>query len=125
MSTAAKLIADLSSDSEVNHKDVQKIIEALVQTVAKGLKKNGAFKIPLLANFRIVKKKASPACIRKVFGKEMEVTAKPVSTTIKIRPTKHFVKVVLIFTIFDLVINPLHGFSLRKYVFYDVHYKLK
>lgn len=95
MPTVGGLIADVASEAAVAQKDVKKTIEALTKIAANELKKNGTFKIPFLANFKLVQKKAREGGIKKCFGKQMEVAARPASSSVKIVATKHLINAVL------------------------------
>ena len=74
----------------VTRKDVKAVIEAIAEIGYKELKKTGAFFVPGLANFVVVKKPATKA--RKginPFTKEPTIfKAKPARKIIKARPVK-------------------------------------
>ena len=91
MPTAVGLIADVAAATDATQKDVKKILEAVTLVAAKELKKNGTFKMPFLANFKLVQKKAREGGIRTCFGKQMEVPARPASPSVKIVATKQFI----------------------------------
>ena len=94
MPTAAELIADVASEAAVAQKDVTSVIEALTKIAAKEPKKNGVFKIPFLANFKLVKKKAREGGVKKCFGKKFEIQPRPASLSVKILATKQLINAV-------------------------------
>lgn len=88
----SSLIADVASEAAVTQNDAKRVIEALTKIAAKELRDNGVFKLPFLANFREVKKKAREGGMKKCFGKECEIPARPATSSVKIVATKHFIK---------------------------------
>ena len=75
---------------EVSKKQVKEIVEALVATGHKELKKNGTFVLPGFAKFVVVKKAARPSRkgINPFTKLEQTFAAKPASKTVRARPVK-------------------------------------
>ena len=75
---------------EVSKKQVKTIVEALVATGHKELKKSGTFVLPGFAKFVVVKKPAKPARkgINPFTKLEQTFAAKPASKTVRARPVK-------------------------------------
>jgi nucleoid DNA-binding protein len=75
---------------EVSKKQVKEIVEALVATGHKELKKSGTFVLPGFAKFVVVKKPARPARkgINPFTKLEQTFAAKPASKTVRARPVK-------------------------------------
>jgi DNA-binding protein HU-beta len=85
----SELIGKLASDS-LSKKDVKGVLEGLAEVGYKELKRTGAFLVPGLAKFVVIKKPATKA--RKginPFTKEPTIfKAKPARKVIKARPVK-------------------------------------
>jgi DNA-binding protein HU-beta len=75
---------------EVSKKQVKSIVEALVATGHKELKKSGTFVLPGFAKFVVVKKPARPARkgINPFTKLEQTFAAKPASKSVRARPVK-------------------------------------
>ena len=75
---------------EVSKKQVKEIVEALVATGHKELKKTGTFVLPGFAKFVVVKKPAKPARkgINPFTKQEQTFAAKPASKSVRARPVK-------------------------------------
>jgi nucleoid DNA-binding protein len=75
---------------EVSKRQVKTIIEALVATGHKELKKTGTFVLPGFAKFVVVKKPAKPARkgINPFTKLEQTFAAKPASKSVRARPVK-------------------------------------
>ena len=75
---------------EVSKKQVKTIVEALVATGHKELKKSGTFVLPGFAKFVVVKTPAKPARkgINPFTKLEQKFAAKPASKTVRARPVK-------------------------------------
>src|ERR1035437_7998640 len=75
---------------ELSKKHVKTIVEALVATGHKELKKSGTFILPGFAKFVVVKKPAKPARkgINPFTKLEQPFAAKPASKSVKARPVK-------------------------------------
>ena len=91
MLSKSQLVEKLVASSEgVSKKNVKELLQALTDIAHKELKKTGAFVMPGLAKFVVVKKPATKA--RKginPFTKEPTVfKAKPARKVLKIRPVK-------------------------------------
>ena len=91
MLSKTQLIEKLVAGSDgLSKKNVKSLVEGLAEIAHKELKKSGAFVVPGLAKFVVVKKPATKA--RKginPFTKEpMEFAAKPASKTVKASPLK-------------------------------------
>jgi DNA-binding protein HU-beta len=91
MMTKSELIEAITSENEgLSKKDVKGVVETLAQVGYKQLKKSGAFLVPGLAKFVVIKKPATKA--RKginPFTKEPTVfKAKPARKIIRARPVK-------------------------------------
>ena len=91
MMTKSELIEAITSEHEgLSKKDVKGVMETLAQVGYKQLKKSGAFLVPGLAKFVVIKKPATKA--RKginPFTKEPTVfKAKPARKIVRARPVK-------------------------------------
>jgi nucleoid DNA-binding protein len=75
---------------EISKKHVKEIVEALVATGHKELKKNGIFVLHGFAKFVVVKKPAKPARkgINPFTKLEQTFAAKPASKSVRARPVK-------------------------------------
>ena len=75
---------------EVSKKQVKEILEAVVATGHKELKKTGTFVLPGFAKFVVVKKPAKPARkgINPFTKLEQTFAAKPASKAVRARPVK-------------------------------------
>jgi len=75
---------------ELSKKHVKEVVEALVTTGHKELKKNGIFVLPGFAKFVVVKKPAKPARkgINPFTKVEQTFAAKPASKSVRARPVK-------------------------------------
>ena len=88
MPKACDFFSAIAAETGMNKKDVKKVLDAIVATVAREVKKSGAFKIPKLAAIKMIKKRAREAGTRKMFGKDVQVLAKPATTAVKAYPSK-------------------------------------
>jgi DNA-binding protein HU-beta len=87
----AQLIEKLTGQSNgVSKKNVKEIVEGLATVAYKELKKSGAFVVPGLAKFVVVKKPATKARegINPFTKEPMMFKAKPARKVIKARPVK-------------------------------------
>ncbi len=88
--TKSELIEKLTGSGSLSKKDVKGVLEELAGVAYKELKKTGAFLVPGLAKFVVIKKPATKA--RKginPFTKEPTIfKAKPARKVIKARPVK-------------------------------------
>ena len=89
MPKAGNFFATIAAEAGMNQKDVKMVLDAIIAAVARELKKSGVFKIPKLAAIKMIRKRAREAGIRKMFGKEVQVAARPATTTIKAYANKH------------------------------------
>ena len=48
----------------------------------------GVFRISALATFKVLHKKASPANVKQMFGRDVQVAAKPARSVVKATPVK-------------------------------------
>ena len=88
MPKAGDFFATIAAETGLNQKDVKKVLDAIIAAVAREVKKNSAFKIPRLAAIKMIRKRAREAGARKMFGKEVQVAARPATTAVKAYPSK-------------------------------------
>jgi DNA-binding protein HU-beta len=88
--TKSQLIEAIATQNEFAKKDVKTTLEALSALAYKELKKKGAFVVPGLAKFVVIKKPATKA--RKgtnpFTGEPMTFKAKPARKIVRARPVK-------------------------------------
>ena len=83
-------IRDLSEVSGVPKRDCKKVLDGLSKVLAKHVKATGTCTIPNLVRVKKVVTKARPAGVRKAFGKQIEVGARPERQRLRISPLKKF-----------------------------------
>ena len=88
MPKACDFFAAIAAETGVNQKDIKKVLDAIIAAVAREVKKSGVFKIPKLAAIKMIKKRAREAGTRKMFGKDVQVLAKPATTAVNTYPSK-------------------------------------
>ena len=72
-------------NNRISQKDARKVIDAVKNVIVHQLNEKGAVKVPNIATFRLKAKPAREAGIRKVFGKEVHLAAKPATSKLRIR----------------------------------------
>ena len=88
MPKASDFFAAIAAETGLNQKDVKNVLDAIIAAVAREVKKNNVFKIPKLAAIKMIRKRAREAGTRKMFGKEVQVLARPATTSIKAYASK-------------------------------------
>ena len=91
MLSKTQLIEKLVAGSDgLSRKNVKTLVEGLAEIAHKELKKTGAFVVPGLAKFVVVKKPATKARMGKnpFTGEEMMFKAKPARKIVRARPVK-------------------------------------
>ncbi len=83
MPKAGDFLGAIAAETGLKQKDIKSVLDAIIEAVAREVKKNRVFKIPRLAAIKMTTKRAREAGTRKVFGKEVQVAARPATTTIK------------------------------------------
>lgn len=90
--TKSKLVASIADSTELERKDVSKVINELKNVIEGHLKKNGAgqFTLPGLLKMKVVRKPATKRRkgINPFTGEETMFKAKPAHNVVKIRPLK-------------------------------------
>jgi len=87
----SELLKSLADATELNKKDVQKVLDAIADMVGKNLGKKGpgVIALPGLVKIKVVNKPAQPA--RKgvmVLGQLRDLPAKPASRKVRVLPLK-------------------------------------
>ena len=90
--TKTQILAEIAESTELSKKDVQAVIDELSNVIERHIRKRacGEFVLPGLMKIQTVKKparKARPG-VNPFTGEEIMISAKPASTTVKIRPLK-------------------------------------
>ena len=88
MPKACDFFASIAAETGLSQKDVKKVLDAIIEAVAREVKKNSVFKIPKLAAIKMIRKRAREAGTRNMFGKDVQVLAKPATTAVKAYPSK-------------------------------------
>ena len=88
MPKAGNLFAAIAAETGLDQKDVKSVIDAISKAIVRDVKKSGVFKIPKLAAIKMIRKRARDAGARKMFGKEVQVAARPATTTLKAYASK-------------------------------------
>ncbi len=88
MPRAGDFFAAIAAETGLNQTDVKKVLDAIIAAVARELKKSGVSKIPRLVAIKMIRKRAREAGARKLFGKEVQVAARPATTTVKAYASK-------------------------------------
>ena len=78
-----KAIAD---EHGLKVKECSQVFNSLVDVATKEVKKIGLFTVPGLCSIKTRTKPATKAGVRKLFGKEVKVSAKPAKTIVKVYP---------------------------------------
>jgi len=86
--TKAELIEAIAKDTELTKKAAGEALEAAVEAIKKGIKKDGALTIPDFGTFKISKRKARTGRNPQT-GKEIQIKA---SKSVKFRPSPSFKK---------------------------------
>lgn len=76
----------VSSDSNMNRKDVENVLSTVAKVSKKALKQGKKLDIPGICSLHVVKKPATIAGKRMAFGKMVKTKAKPASQVTKCRP---------------------------------------
>eukprot|EP00973_Karenia_brevis_P080209 11126418-Karenia_brevis.AAC.1 len=80
---AAKVYRLLADASTVSPQEAQNLVGMLLQIAIRELRETKLFTLPSLVSFKALEKKATPAKIKKMFGKELQIEAKPKRTIVK------------------------------------------
>ena len=87
--SASALCARIANDvGGVKPIVVKRMLKALQIMIAREVRNGGAFKVHALAIFKVRFKPATEARMKKMFGKEVQVKAKPAAVALKAFPTK-------------------------------------
>eukprot|EP00973_Karenia_brevis_P091111 12405881-Karenia_brevis.AAC.2 len=80
---AEKVYRLLADASNVSLQQAQKFVDVLPHLAIQELHETGSFTVPNLVSFKAVKRKATPAKTKKMFGKEYRIEAQPMRTILK------------------------------------------
>ena len=72
-------------NNKISNKDARKVIDGVKNVIVQELNSKGSVKVPNIATFRLKTKPAREAGIRKVFGKEVHLAAKPATSKLRMR----------------------------------------
>jgi nucleoid DNA-binding protein len=90
--TKTQIISEISENTELTKKEVQAVLDELADVIERHIKNRacGEFILPGLMKIQTVKKparKARPGA-NPFTGEEIMISAKPASTTVRVRPLK-------------------------------------
>ena len=86
--TMSALFARVAEDIGVKPIVVSRMLKSLQKTIAHELLASGSIRVHALACFRMREKPPREAGLKRVFGKEILVEAKPGSIALRVSPTK-------------------------------------
>jgi nucleoid DNA-binding protein len=85
---AAHVYADIADVAGVSAKDTKSVLDGIRQVAIRELRRSGTFKLAAFVSLKLLRKAASPAKTKSMFGKEVRIDAKPARTLVKATAVK-------------------------------------
>ena len=86
---AKEMQADIAAAAGVSAGQVKSVLDAIRQVALRELRVTGVFMFPNLVMLRLLHKQAADAKVKNMFGKEVQIPAKPARTQVKALVLKH------------------------------------
>lgn len=82
------MYSNIADTANVSIKDTKAVFAGIRHMVAQELRKSGTFTLAALVSFKLLHKAASPAKVKRMFGKDVLISAKPGRTLVKATAVK-------------------------------------
>ena len=84
----AALYAEIATDAKVKPVVVARVLKTLRDKIARDVLKTGRLCVPKLVTFRLRDIPSRESSVKKMFGKEVVIAAKPASKKLRVTPSK-------------------------------------